>query len=137
MIASITELHGTLLDPPANSRHFSSLSNNEPLPGGAQKPPGPPQVRRPGRGSHQVSAQTDPSAKVIAWSVLCIRMPRDRLNALRFPRPQKQNACKRVAHRRWLICGAVRTGLEPATPCVTGMYSNQLNYRTIDSLFAW
>ncbi len=26
---------------------------------------------------------------------------------------------------------AVRTGLEPATPCVTGMYSNQLNYRTI------
>ena len=29
---------------------------------------------------------------------------------------------------------AVRTGLEPATPCVTGMYSNQLNYRTI-SLF--
>ncbi len=27
----------------------------------------------------------------------------------------------------WL---AVRTGLEPATPCVTGRYSNQLNYRT-------
>ena len=25
---------------------------------------------------------------------------------------------------------AVWTGLEPATPCVTGMYSNQLNYRT-------
>ena len=25
---------------------------------------------------------------------------------------------------------AVRTGLEPVTPCVTGMYSNQLNYRT-------
>ena len=23
--------------------------------------------------------------------------------------------------------GAVRTGLEPVTPCVTGMYSNQLN----------
>lgn len=22
------------------------------------------------------------------------------------------------------------TGLEPATPCVTGMYSNQLNYQT-------
>ncbi len=30
---------------------------------------------------------------------------------------------------------AVRTGLEPATPCVTGMYSNQLNYRTSDSCF--
>ena len=29
------------------------------------------------------------------------------------------------------LSSAVRTGLEPATPCVTGMYSNQLNYRTI------
>ena len=26
---------------------------------------------------------------------------------------------------------AERTGLEPATPCVTGTYSNQLNYRSI------
>ena len=25
------------------------------------------------------------------------------------------------------LSSAVRTGLEPATPCVTGMYSNQLN----------
>ncbi len=25
---------------------------------------------------------------------------------------------------------AERTGLEPATPCVTGRYSNQLNYRS-------
>gem|GEM_PF-6010293 len=25
---------------------------------------------------------------------------------------------------------AVGTGLEPATPCVTGTYSNQLNYPT-------
>ena len=30
---------------------------------------------------------------------------------------------------------AVRTGLEPATPCVTGRYSNQLNYRTVFQLF--
>ena len=30
---------------------------------------------------------------------------------------------------------AVRTGLEPATPGVTGRYSNQLNYRTICSDF--
>ena len=30
-----------------------------------------------------------------------------------------------------LLFLAVRTGLEPVTPCVTGMYSNQLNYRTI------
>ena len=29
-----------------------------------------------------------------------------------------------------LLLLAVRTGLEPATPCVTGTYSNQLNYRT-------
>jgi hypothetical protein len=29
---------------------------------------------------------------------------------------------------------AVRTGLEPATPCVTGTYSNQLNYRTMNNL---
>jgi hypothetical protein len=29
---------------------------------------------------------------------------------------------------------AVRTGLEPATSCVTGRHSNQLNYRTI---FFW
>ena len=27
--------------------------------------------------------------------------------------------------------GAVWTGLEPATPCVTGRYSNQLNYHTM------
>ena len=31
----------------------------------------------------------------------------------------------------WLCKLAVRTGLEPATPCVTGTYSNQLNYRTV------
>ena len=28
---------------------------------------------------------------------------------------------------RILLSVAVRTGLEPVTPCVTGMYSNQLN----------
>ena len=30
------------------------------------------------------------------------------------------------------LSSAVRTGLEPATPGVTGRYSNQLNYRTKD-----
>ena len=30
-----------------------------------------------------------------------------------------------------LYFSAVWTGLEPATPCVTGRYSNQLNYRTV------
>ncbi len=32
---------------------------------------------------------------------------------------------------------AVRTGLEPATPGVTGPYSNQLNYRTRISRNLW
>ncbi len=31
----------------------------------------------------------------------------------------------------WKDFLAVWTGLEPATPCVTGRYSNQLNYHTI------
>lgn len=35
-----------------------------------------------------------------------------------------------------LLSPAVRTGLEPATPCVTGRYSNQLNYRTKVSMSA-
>ena len=34
-----------------------------------------------------------------------------------------------------LLSPAVRTGLEPATPGVTGRYSNQLNYRTIRGIF--
>ena len=32
---------------------------------------------------------------------------------------------------------AVWTGLEPATPCVTGRYSNQLNYQTNDFIRLW
>ena len=34
------------------------------------------------------------------------------------------------------IAFAVWTGLEPATPCVTGRYSNQLNYQTVYSAIA-
>ncbi len=34
-----------------------------------------------------------------------------------------------------LIIKAVWTGLEPATPCVTGRYSNQLNYQTSIFIF--
>ena len=38
---------------------------------------------------------------------------------------------KKPSHYMRRLCVlAVRTGLEPATPCVTGRYSNQLNYRT-------
>ena len=35
-----------------------------------------------------------------------------------------------MTYRVLLLTLAVWTGLEPATPCVTGMYSNQLNYQT-------
>ena len=49
-----------------------------------------------------------------------------------------ENACApriNKEHRRTQmngdeLTGAVGTGLEPATPCVTGTYSNQLNYPT-------
>jgi hypothetical protein len=32
---------------------------------------------------------------------------------------------------------AERTGLEPATPCVTGRYSNQLNYHSKNDAFSF
>ena len=41
------------------------------------------------------------------------------------------NATRRLTITHSPLSSAVRTGLEPATPCVTGMYSNQLNYHTI------
>ena len=37
-----------------------------------------------------------------------------------------------LSNRPFSKCLAERTGLEPATPCVTGRYSNQLNYRSTD-----
>ena len=42
-------------------------------------------------------------------------------------RPIKKNPLKVINLQGILISVAVRTGLEPVTPCVTGMYSNQLN----------
>ena len=45
---------------------------------------------------------------------------------LAFSAPQNNDA-----HTRWASKNlAERTGLEPATPGVTGRYSNQLNYRS-------
>ena len=45
---------------------------------------------------------------------------------LAFSAPQNSDA-----HTRWASKNlAERTGLEPATPGVTGRYSNQLNYRS-------
>ena len=41
-----------------------------------------------------------------------------------------EKAPKSLDFRAFTNLSAVRTGLEPATPGVTGPYSNQLNYRT-------
>jgi hypothetical protein len=46
---------------------------------------------------------------------------------------QKINPCKSRIYKGLKIAFAVWTGLEPATPCVTGRYSNQLNYQTVFS----
>ena len=43
---------------------------------------------------------------------------------------KKSNRKPKLTLLLFPLSSAVRTGLEPATPCVTGMYSNQLNYRT-------
>jgi hypothetical protein len=41
-----------------------------------------------------------------------------------------KNPCKYFIYKGLNFIFAVRTGLEPATSCVTGRHSNQLNYRT-------
>ena len=56
-------------------------------------------------------------------------------------RPGRPSACETLAlptgykHKKGILfqgcLAAVWTGLEPATPCVTGRYSNQLNYHTV------
>ena len=38
-----------------------------------------------------------------------------------------------LAFSSCVLC-AEWTGFEPATPCVTGMYSNQLNYHSVSTL---
>ena len=45
------------------------------------------------------------------------------------PQQQSKKPCKPKVCRAFLVL-AERTGLEPATPGVTGRYSNQLNYRS-------
>ena len=44
---------------------------------------------------------------------------------------QKRKKVRRIGP--FLLMLAERTGLEPATPGVTGRYSNQLNYRSVYS----
>ena len=46
------------------------------------------------------------------------------------PQQQSKKPCKPKVCRAFLVL-AERTGLEPATPGVTGRYSNQLNYRCV------
>ncbi len=41
-----------------------------------------------------------------------------------------------IAVEAFVFMLAERTGLEPATPGVTGRYSNQLNYRSFSLTFA-
>lgn len=51
-------------------------------------------------------------------------------NATNCATPRLQNlflVCLLMRTPQILQILAVRTGLEPVTPCVTGMYSNQLN----------
>jgi hypothetical protein len=43
---------------------------------------------------------------------------------------QKQKTLVNINLQGFLFL-AEWTGLEPATPCVTGMYSNQLNYHSV------
>ena len=43
--------------------------------------------------------------------------------------PKRQKPCKSLTYKAFSIL-AERTGLEPATPGVTGRYSNQLNYHS-------
>ena len=43
---------------------------------------------------------------------------------------EKEQPETEVDHAALPLSSAVRTGLEPATPGVTGLYSNRLNYRT-------
>ena len=48
----------------------------------------------------------------------------------------RYNATKKPRYSLNIKASAVWTGLEPATPCVTGRYSNQLNYHTVSLLIA-
>ena len=52
-------------------------------------------------------------------------------NVLPMCYPKGKSPRKLFTYKGFGFIKAVRTGLEPATPCVTGMYSNQLNYRTV------
>ena len=54
---------------------------------------------------------------------------------MRYSNAQKKNPAAHYKLRGILFL-AERTGLEPATPGVTGRYSNQLNYRSNKTLGA-
>ncbi len=61
---------------------------------------------------------------------MCLPVSRCVIGLVSLLSPQKKKPLKGVDFQGLSSVVAVRTGLEPATPCVTGMYSNQLNYHT-------
>ena len=63
------------------------------------------------------------------FSILYLKMIVKPASGYRFL--ELSNVYNKKSLRDYLrLTKAVRTRLELATPCVTGMYSNQLNYRT-------
>ena len=68
--------------------------------------------------------QSDQWLRRIAFIVLIKRKRMKDVNVMNHGTIQKKPSKLRA------FTIAVRTRLELATPCVTGMYSNQLNYRT-------
>ncbi len=61
---------------------------------------------------------------------MCLPVSRCVIGLVSPLRPRKKKPLKGIDFQGLSNVVAVRTGLEPATPGVTGLYSNQLNYRT-------
>lgn len=54
-----------------------------------------------------------------------------RTNCKRINKKKNEKSNPKINNSHSPLSSAVWTGLEPATPCVTGRYSNQLNYHTV------
>ena len=88
------------------------------------KIPGGDAVQR-SKGQSFLSLQTNKNLCLIKESLRFLRWPIRLVSRLN---PKKEeNPLKVIDFQGIWIVVAVRTGLEPVTPCVTGMYSNQLN----------
>ena len=64
------------------------------------------------------------------WRAVCPSYAMRAEIALTEPTKKKEQQATEVNTATLPLSSAVRTGLEPATPGVTGRYSNHLNYRT-------